>query len=78
MSRGLGKWQRLLYDAVTNHPKVAPSGARYIYAQSWLAEHLGREPTEAERQAVYRARRTLTARRMVRGGGGHRIEPLSR
>lgn len=76
MSRGLGRWQRLLLDAVTNHPNIAPSGSRYIHAQSWLRAHLGQEPTQAEVQAVYRAARTLVARGLVYGAGGDRLEPL--
>ena len=71
MSRGLGVWQRRLLDAVNDH--VPETASDHLRPRGFLPVELdaripGPEPTEAERQAVYRAARTLTARGLIRRG----------
>lgn len=79
MSRGPGRWQRLLLEALYEHPSVAPSGVRYVHPQDWLQRYLGREPTPAEVSAVYRAARSLARHGLARPvgcAGGGRLEPM--
>ncbi len=59
MSRGPGRWERALLEAVNEHPSVAPSGRRYVHVRSWLRTFVGREPTPAELSAAHRAARSI-------------------
>jgi hypothetical protein len=73
MSRGLGRWQRLLLHRVYVHPEVAPSGARYVHTSVHAS-------TPAEYTALQRAARTLLKKGLVRSGSGgcaNRLEPLT-
>ena len=56
MARWLGRWQRLLVDALAQQETVA--------VQTVVEEHLGRQATRAERSASQRA-----AHRLARDGG---------
>ena len=68
MSRGPGRWQRLLLHAVYHDPKIAPSGRRYINVADYGI-------TDAELSALYRAARKITAAGWVRQDYGQ-LEPL--
>ena len=57
MAQRLGRWQRLLIDALAQHETVV--------VQAVVEEHLGRQATRAERSAAQRA-----AHRLARDGGG--------
>lgn len=70
MSRGPGRLQRLLLHAVYHDPKIAPSGARYVYVHDY-------GHTESELSAVYRAARAIAAKGwVIKHSGSARIEPL--
>lgn len=52
MSRGLGRWERLLLHHLEQHPTVVPSGRRYIVPADFAANG-------SEYSAIRRAARSL-------------------
>ena len=69
MSRGPGRWQRLLLHELYHNPRVAPSGRRYINVTDYAT-------TESERSAVYRAKRSLVRMGWATGGAHCQLDPL--
>jgi hypothetical protein len=53
MSKGPGRWQRMLLDGLHEHPELDPVG--------YIAKQLGRELTRSEQVAVRRAAATLAS-----------------
>jgi hypothetical protein len=61
----------LFYDAVINHTPKPDTLLGVVFGlnpTTWLTEYLGREPTSAETQAIYRAACSLVARGLIRKG----------
>jgi hypothetical protein len=69
VSRGLGRWQRLLLHELYHNPRIAPSGRRYINATDYAS-------TESELSAVYRAARSLRDKGLVYKDASCQLDPL--
>lgn len=68
MSRGPGRWQRLLLHAAYHDPKIAPSGRRYINVTDYGT-------TDAEISALYRAARKIAGKGWAKQCGGQ-LDPI--
>lgn len=71
MSRGLGKWERLLIHETYHDPRIAPNGTRYVRTGDLAC-------TVSEYSAVQRASRSVVRKGLVRAplGCANRLEPL--
>lgn len=70
MSRGPGRWQRLLLHELYHNPRIAPSGRRYINVTDYGS-------TPAELSALYRAKRALVAKGWAKGDRSCQLDPCN-